>query len=145
MPKNTFIALIAASGGGIVSGLLSLTLICFLLSGFYHHNSEDLFTGEEMSIVLSGVMCFLAPFGICLFFLLPLAGIDKKLIETLSKKELMVRYIPIVSIPTSVLILLVLAGPFYNTNDRYDLLTVLLTLYCASCATLWFFVQKIHS
>lgn len=145
MPKNTFTALIMAIGGGILSGILALTLVAFLLSGFYHPYPDDFLSSESIGIILSGILCLALPFVIGIGFLLPLAGIERKKIELFSKDQLLIRYLPIVTIPFGVLFLFLIFPSFSDTNDRFCFMTIGFTSYSISCSSLWLFVKKLKS
>src|SRR4051812_44412679 len=122
MPKNTFISLLVALGSGITGGLISLLVVSSLLNEHFRPQPEDFFSAQSGSIIAGLALSFILPFILCIAVLLPLAAIEKVRIEASGFKELMLRYIPLLSIPIGTLFLWLLCDSFADENDRFAFL-----------------------
>jgi len=69
MPKNTFISLAAALGGGILGGIVTLLLTCLLLHNFYVERTDDLWDTQGFNMPVGMLMSFVLPFPVCIGFL----------------------------------------------------------------------------
>ncbi|HXB40528.1 MAG TPA: hypothetical protein VNZ49_08295 [Bacteroidia bacterium] len=146
MPEKTFIGLLIACSAGICGGLLLLLFTALLFSGYFESSPGDFFISSgDIAILMGCVLSFIGPFVFCIFFLLPLAAIENKKIETRSFKELITRYAPLISLPAGFLFCFPLFSDFKDENDRYAIMLIIITAFgiCFSC--FWAFIRKLKS
>src|SRR5262245_29397304 len=91
---------------------------------------------------------FLYFFGgglLCIFFLLPIGIIDRKAIEEKTAVVLIKRYLPIITLPLSILFACLLFADYNLPEDHYYPLIILSNIIFICYVGLWKFIKHIKS
>ena len=134
MALKIFMSLLKTYFFSFFGGILSLLTILLLLDNNLY--SEDF----SIWILIGIFLNVFIPFLFCLVFLLPIAIIENKKIQEREFLELIKRYLPIITIPLSVLFCIILFQ-----DDDYFFIIILLNIYCICCIGLWTFLRKLKS
>lgn len=136
---KTFTSILSAYLISVIAGFLSILIILLLFINYYGE-TNDLF----FSILGRTFLSFFLSFILCVTVLLPISIIDKGTIQKSTWEELIKRYLPIITLPLSILFCFALFSDG-NQSDHYFFITALLTTFCQSYVGLWVFIKRIKS
>lgn len=134
--------MLIAIGYGIAGGLLSLTIVSLMQTGYYTHSDGYFLSEESLAVLLGCAISLISPPGFSVAFLLPLAAIEKTVLERRSAYALVRRYMPLLALPAAALLILILLA-LHDTDERAIALSALVTFYGACVASLAGFIKNI--
>jgi hypothetical protein len=128
------------------------TYLSIVMSSIIGVVATTIFLNSKKEIHFEPFMVFLFLFlyifvGVllCGFVLLPITIIDRKTTEEKTAPILIKRYLPIVTIPLSILLCCLLFADYNDINDYYYPLAIVLNIFFISYVGLWTFIKKIKS
>jgi|GEM_PF-6826488 hypothetical protein len=140
MPNKTFMALLASGAGAVFSGFFSIFLLYLLLG---HNNCFDGYRLTMLLIVMGIFINSAICFVLCLVVYFPICVLDNEKIKSSSFKELLTRYIPIITIPLVVVCILF----YYLVQDdipKNIILLIIINVFFVCYISLWIFTKIIQ-
>jgi hypothetical protein len=124
--------------------ILISSIIGVVATTIFLNSKKEIYFSPSMTFAFLFLYFFVGAL-LCVFVLLPIAIIDRKTIEEKTAAILIKRYLPIITIPLSILFSCLLFADNNYPADYYYPLAIVLNIFFISYVGLWNFTRRIKS